>query len=117
MYTAATFGIGIKSFYCCNQLKSTTLSFAPSAENTCKKKTGMRNCCKTKYQFFKVKDSHQASVSVSAPENGFEQLVFTASFYSISPISQQTIFVANYSHAPLVHNGIAIYIFDCVYRI
>ena len=117
IYTTATFGIGVKSFYCCNKLKSTTLSFAPSLENTCKQKTSVRNCCKTKYQFCKVNDSHQASVTVSAPENGFEQLVFTPSFYSINPIAQLTIFVANYSHAPPLHNGIPIYIFDCVYRI
>ena len=117
IYTSATFGIGVKSFYCCNQLKSTSFAFILVSENSCKKKNKMRNCCKTKYQFYKVSDSHQAAIAVSAAENGFEQLIFSPSFYSIIPIVQQTIFVANNSHAPPLHNGIPIYIFDCVYRI
>ena len=117
IYTTATFGIGVKSFYCCNKLKSTTITFTVTAKEKCNTKGMKGGCCKTKFQFFKVKDNHVAADNVISPAKSFTDLHFTIpSFQMLTAVPQQII-VAHYSNAPPLHNGLPIYIFNCVYRI
>ena len=117
IYTTATFGIGVKSFYCCNKLKSTSISFSASTKEKCNTKGMKGKCCKTTFQYFKVKDTHVGADNVTSPAKAFTDLQFTIPSFQIIPIAPQQIIVAHYSNAPPLHYGLPIYIFDCVYRI
>lgn len=75
------------------------------------------DCCKTQFKYVKVKDSHVASDYVNSPAKNFTDLSFTApSFVSIIVVPQQKV-VAYPANAPPLHNGIPLYVLDCVYRI
>lgn len=117
IYTSATFGFSVKQFYCCNKLKSTSIAFTTSFEKKCGMDGKMDNCCKTKYQFFKVKDAHFSGgnnpdlvkhfTQVDLYIPFFEQVVFT----NILPT------VANYCNPPPLRNNIPIYLLGSVFRI
>lgn len=82
-----------------------------------KMKTEKDDCCKTQFKYVKVKDSHVASDYINSPAKTFTDLCFTVpSFISIAFIPQLKV-VAYPANAPPLHNGIPLYIFDCVYRI
>ncbi len=74
-------------------------------------------CCKTKFQYVKVKDTHVAADTINTPAKSFTDLNFTIpSFQIIRSITEQ-LAVDQYGHAPPVYHPVALYIFDCVYRI
>lgn len=119
IYTTATFGIGVKSFYCCNKLKSTSFSFANASQKTCGMKMMKEkdDCCKTQFKYVKVKDSHVASDYINSPAKVFTDLHFAIpSFVAIVPENRQES-IGYAGNAPPLHNGIPLYIFDCIYRI
>ncbi len=117
MYSISTLGLSLKSFYCCGNLKSVTVTLTQVQQNTCTDHDGTSDCCKTKYQFFKVKDNHVAGDLVSTPVLHFIYLhLFTLSFQIINYPSEQ-IFIANRSNAPPLIHGVPGYIFNRVFRI
>jgi hypothetical protein len=118
IYSLATLGIGIKQFYCCGILKSTTVTLIKNSEEKCKAQAAKGSCCKTQYQTFKVKDSHIFSDVTHLPEKQFSELIiFNFLFETIQPI-QSLVISNNPSHAPppLCH-GIPLHIYYCIYRI
>ena len=119
IYTTATFGIGIKQFYCCGKLKSVTIAFVEGASNKCNKANRTEGCCKTKYQIFKIKDSHVAVGGISnLSKHSTVIYLFTPSFETVALMTVPIdIDIDKASHAPPIHNGIPIYVFNCVYRI
>ncbi|MGN6196685.1 MAG: HYC_CC_PP family protein [Ginsengibacter sp.] len=117
IYSLSTLGMSLKSFYCCGNLKSVTVTLTDAQQNTCATQNATNDCCKIKYQFFKVKDDHVAGDVVSTPVLHFIYLhLFTPSFKLIDYPSEQ-IFVANRSNAPPLIHTVPDYIFNCVFRI
>jgi len=117
IYALSVLGYGVKGFYCCGNLKSVTFSFTQHAQKSHSTSSDKSNCCKTKYQYFKVKDNHIASDHINSPEK-----FFTLSNFSIP--SFQPIFYANYKiiyanpcNAPPLHKGVAIHISNCTFLI
>lgn len=117
IYALSSFGIGIQQFYCCGKLKSTSISFVQDAKEKCSKENGMSGCCKTKYQSFKVKDTHIAADAISNPVKYFSAAIIFNSSFENTALAQQQPVVSNPSLAPPLHHGLPIYIFHCVYRI
>lgn len=118
LYTLSVAGIGIKQFYCCGKLKSTSISFTREAKEKCKNGDEKSDCCKTKYQTFKVKDSHIAAADISSPAKHFTDVhLITPSFDIITALVTGPVNHTNESHAPPLHHGVPIYILNCVYRI
>ena len=117
IYTSATFGIGVRSFYCCNKLKSTTFVFKPTSTEKCNGKQATGKCCQTKYQFLKVKDTHIVSGDITSLVKHFtESHLYIPSFKATAYIDQTTN-ITYRSNAPPLHKGLPLYIFHCVYRI
>jgi hypothetical protein len=119
IYTTATLGVSVKSFYCCNKLKSTTIAFTQTAEKTCgMEEDGMDNCCRTTYHYYKVKDNHFGENTYSGMEK-----VFTDWSFSHTTIEATSIYatslnsIAYKSNPPPLKGIIPIYIYNCTYRI
>lgn len=117
IYSLSSFGIGIRQFYCCGKLESTTLSFFQVEKKKCDKDDGTSGCCKTEFKSFKVKDSHEAAADINAPGKHITDLFLFAPAFEILTLSRQTSDVANAAHAPPQGQTIPIYILDCAYRI
>lgn len=117
IYSVSTLGLSLKSFYCCGNLKTVTVSFSQDEQQEFAKDNGIRDCCKTKYQFFKVKDNHVAGDVINIPALYFSYShLFTPSLPVINNPSEQ-INIANKSNAPPLIPGVTSYIFNCVFRI
>ncbi len=117
LYTLSVAGIGIRQFYCCGKLKSTNISFTRDSKQKCKNGDEKSDCCKTKYQTFKVKDSHIAAKDISSPANQFIDLHIITPSFDITALVTRPVNHTNESHAPPLHHGVPIYILNCVYRI
>ena len=117
IYSLATFGIGVKQFYCCGKLKSTSIALVQDANEKCNMGNAESGCCKTKFHTLKVKDSHIVNYAITNPIKHFSEIItFNSSFESIG-LAQQQVVVNNPSHAPPLHQGIPLYILNCIYRI
>ena len=117
IYSLSTLGLSLKSFYCCGKLKSVTVSISQDQQQNCANDDDMSDCCKTKYQFFKVKDNHVAGDVVSAPASHFCYFhLFTSPFRVINYPSEKND-VANLNNAPPLLHTVPGYIFNCVFRV
>lgn len=117
IYMLSSFGVGMRQFYCCGKLKSTTISFVQEAKGKCGKGDEKSGCCQTKFKSLKVKDTHIAADDISNPVKHFTDLhLFTSSFEVITLANEQ-IDITNPSHAPPTHHGILVYILNCNFRI
>ena len=117
IYSVSTLGVNLKSFYCCGKLKSVTVSVTQDQQQKYAKNDGMNDCCKTKYQFYKVKDNHVAADVINTPVLHFINLhLFTSSFEVLNYPSEE-VYVAYQSNAPPLFHTVPDYIFNCVFRI
>jgi hypothetical protein len=117
IYTTATFGFGVKQFFCCYKLKSTSIAFAPSIEKKCGMDDKMGNCCKTKYTYCKVKDIHFGKSSFKGLENNCYMVSFQP-FVAINTFTEQIFAAVAYnSKPPPLQQAIPIYKLDCSFRI
>lgn len=117
IYSLSTFGIGIRQFYCCGQLKSTSISFVQEAKVKCGMGDEKGGCCQTKFKSLKVKDTHIVADAIANPVKHFsEVIIFNPSFESIALVQQQIV-VNNPGHAPPLHHGTPLYILNCIFRI
>ena len=117
IYTLSSFGIGIRQFYCCGKLKSTTISFEQEVKEKCGKGDENGGCCQTKFKSLKVKDSHIAADAISIPFKQFTDLHLFVPSFEVMTLANQPMNVANTSHAPPVLHGISVYILNCNFRI
>jgi hypothetical protein len=117
LYSLSTLGLSLKSFYCCGNLKSVTVSISQHEQKTCANGDGKSDCCKTKYQFFKVKDNHVASDVLTAPVLHFCYLHLFTSPYQIINYPSEKDEVANLTNAPPLLHTVPGYIFNCVFRV
>jgi hypothetical protein len=117
IYSISTLGLSLKSFYCCGNLKSVTVTLSQEAHEKCSNDDGSKDCCKTKYQFFKVKDNHIAADVVSTPVLHLINLhLFTPSFQVFNYQLEEN-YIAHKSNAPPLLQGVPYYIYNCVFRI
>jgi len=118
VYALATMGFTLKEFYCCGQFQSVSLSLAASENNKCEKGSSDNDrCCKSKFQYFKVKDNHVTSAQLSLPINQFAGLhLYNPSLQNIIFFPQKTT-VAYRSNAPPLYAGVPVYISNCVFII
>lgn len=117
VYTLSTFGIGVRQFYCCGKLKSTDITFVQQDVKEKCGKGSMSGCCKTKFKSLKVKDSHVAADAINTPVKHFTDLHLYTPSFEIAALANEPMTVANTSHAPPLHHGVAVYILHCTYRI
>jgi len=117
IYAAASFGVSIKQFYCCNQLKSTTISYAAVEESSCGMSHKMKDCCKTKVKFVKSQDTHFAKTGLTSMPS-LEVHTNTTTFFSTTPfINYKGAISVPQSNPPPLHAGIPLYQYYCNYRI
>ena len=116
IYSFSSFGIGIKQFYCCGKLKSTTLSLVQEIKQKCVNGNETSGCCKTQYHSFKVKDSHFATDGIDITSKYFTNLSLLIPAFETGELAIAPKNIANASHAP-PHYKVSIYIFNCVYLI
>jgi hypothetical protein len=117
IYSISTLGLSLKSFYCCGDLKSITVSITQDEQQNCANDDGTSDCCKTKFQFFKVKDNHVTADVISAPGLHFINLHLFPFSVQIINYPSQEIYIANLSNAPPLLHTVPDYIFNCVFRI
>ena len=117
IYSLATLGIGIKQFYCCGKLKSTSISFVLDAKEKCGMGNEKSGCCKTKFHTLKVKDTHIAGDAVNNLVKHFSEIVICNPAFESIGLVQLQVAVNNPSHAPPLHQGTPLYILNCTYRI
>lgn len=115
IYSLSTFGVSLKQFYCCGKLKSVTISLAKDCRDKCSKGDNDDNCCKTKYQFFKVKDKHFASAQL-AVKHYASPISFKPSYQNVFFVSEP-VNIINGRHTPPLYSGVPIYISNCVFRV
>jgi hypothetical protein len=118
VYALSSFGVGIKQFYCCGKLKSTSISLVENSKEKCAKGDKKSGCCKTEFKSLKVKDTHIAADAINNPAKHFTDFhVFIPSF-EVAALANEPMGIANASHAPPPsHHGVAVYILNCTYRI
>lgn len=117
IYTMSVVGYGVKGFYCCDNLTSVKFSFSENTQSHQVTTTDKSDCCKTKYQYFKVKDNHFAADHINAPANFFAEVpVFLNSFEPILFLSHK-VNIANPGNAPPLYNGVSLFEANCAYLI
>ena len=115
VYGLSSFGIGLKSFYCCGKLESVSMDILHLSEKNASK--GDDDCCKTTYKYFKVKDSHvMASHFSVAVRNSVTPSFTSPNFQTESYASNKTATVPEI-HAPPLISSAPIHILHCVFRI
>lgn len=117
IYALSSFGIGIKQFYCCGKLKSTSISLIDGANKKCGNGDDNNGCCKTKYKTFKVKDSH---IAADVPHNlniFFSHLHLSPLATQITDLVKEPKTIANASHAPPGKTATSVCILNCIFRI
>lgn len=114
IYALFSVGVSFKAFYCCGELKYISASFTDIGTSKTGKDDG---CCKTSYQYFKVKDTHLASGDFSLPEKNAVDLPLFSTLYQTTSFLSLDIHIINGSHAPPLYTGIPVYISNCVFLI
>lgn len=118
IYALATMGFSLKEFYCCGKLKSISLTIADDGKAKCKNgDSNTDGCCKNKFQYFKVKDNH-VSAAKTILQGSFVSVLDTQfpalQDVPFSCIKQNTSYQSN---APPLHNGVPVYLSNCVFLI
>jgi len=118
IYSLSTFGIGIKQFYCCGRLKSTNISVLQlDTQEKCSNGDETSDCCKTKVQSLKGKESHVPPDVTNAPLKYITDLSLFKPFLEIYAIANRPMVVVNRGHAPPWLHATPIHVLHCIYRI
>ncbi|MES1224754.1 MAG: hypothetical protein ABUT20_55195 [Bacteroidota bacterium] len=117
IYALSSFGVGIRQFYCCGKLESTTISFEQEAKVKCGMGDENSGCCKTEFKSLKVKDNHVAADGIGSPVKHFTDFHISTPNIEVMTLAKKPMAIANPSHAPPLHDGIPVYILNCNFRI
>ena len=114
IYTASVLGISVNGFYCCDKLRSVSVSFASTQKDNKDKQDG---CYKTKQHVLQVKDNHYAPDLLKTPVSIYTEIV--SLFYAGLDIlhTQTEVDVAYQSNPPPLIDNVPVYLYDCVFRI
>ncbi len=117
VYSLATVGVGLRQFYCCGELRSTTLALIQQAKLHCSEGAEKEGCCANKYQFLKVKDKHILSDEISTPvKQATQPDTYFISSLDLSFAGPSTV-ITSRSNAPPLLTGVLLYIYNCVFKI
>jgi len=118
IYLLSCLGITANSYYCCGILQATTIFAAPKHKADCEKMAStMPGCCKTKKQYFKVKDQHFGASAVSLNIKIFPAFVIPSlTGHSSLKTFHQEIIAFNI-HAPPDLRQSPVYMLNCAYLI
>ena len=118
IYALSIGGVGIEEFYCCGKLTSVTVALVVTDKDTCAKGDNSDGCCKTKFQYFKVKDTHLLNGELG---NLFtypaEPSSFLSFYQDVSYVLSREVGIINGIHAPPLPDSVPIYLFICVFRV
>lgn len=118
IYALTTLGIGIRQFYCCGKLKSTSITLVQEAKEKCSNKGGMKDCCKTQFKSIKAKDSHVGTDGLLLLAKPLSDCPVHTSLFDVHTPASNEIVVTHSSHAPPPKlHGVPVYIFYCTYLI
>ena len=117
LYALSISGIGIKQFYCCGELSSTTISFVQEVKEKCGQEDRMGDCCRTNFTSLKVKDNHIAADGIYIPVKQIINLHLLTLPFQVPVLVNQPMDVACSSHPPPVQLTVPSYILHCIYRI
>ena len=117
VYSLSNFGIGVRQFYCCGILKTTTISFIQEAKEKCNKGDEKNGCCKTKFKSLKVTDNQISAEKISNIVKHFTNLHLLNSSLEVTTLANEIVSIANASHAPPSNQGIPVYLLNCNFRI
>jgi len=117
VYTLSSLGIGMKQFYCCGKLKTTTISFIQQSNEKCGKGDKKNGCCKTKFKSLKITDNQISADKISNPGKHFTNLHLFTPTFEVTAITNEPLDIANPSHAPPAHQDIPVYLLNCNFRI
>ena len=115
VYLLSGLGIAASSHYCCGILQSTTLF--RDTKPDCKMASHMKDCCKTKKQYFKVKDQHFGTPAFSLNANLFHTIIQSIYHLDLSLAYLNIGHISINSHGPPNRLKTCIYIQNCTYRI
>jgi len=110
IYAFSTTGVSLKGSYCCGKLQSVKLTLDDYGKD-------IDGCCKTKYQSFKIKDTHAAADALAVPAVHPVVVNFPSQVFQTLAYSSIRAVVVNNSNAPPLYTGVPVYISDCIYRI
>jgi hypothetical protein len=117
IYALSSFGLGIRQFYCCGKLQSTTIGFVQEAKEKCGMGDENSGCCKTEFKSLKIKDNHVAADGIGCPVKCFTDLHLFIPSFEVSALANKPTDIANASHAPPPYNSISVYVLNCNFRI
>jgi hypothetical protein len=115
VYLLSSLGIAADSHYCCGILQSTTLFHATKLD--CKMASQMKNCCKTKKQYFKIKDQHFGAQAPSLNVNLFHTVIQSNYHLDLNVACLNIAHLTVNSHSPPDGAKTPVYIQNCTYRI
>jgi len=98
-------------------LKSVTVTITQDQQKQCSDGNGKSDCCKTKFQTFKVKDNHVAGDVINAPSLNFLYLHLFPSSYGIMDCPDREPLLSKQSNDPPVLHAVPDYIMNCIFRI
>jgi len=117
VYTLASLGVGIREFYCCGKLESVKVTFTFYEKGECKD-GNKEDCCKNKYQFFKVNDTHVAGSGADSPAKSFVEFDSFMSLLDFGCVNNTTLqHIGSLIHGPPLVANTPIYIHNCIFRI
>ena len=117
IYTLASFGIGVRQFYCCGKLKSVNLTYVQTKNGKCKMGNEKTGCCKTKFQSIKVKDAHIAAEKWHHLTKVFIPVFHQFFQFAVVVPTQYLSAYHQCAHAPPISAITPLYQLNCVYRI
>ena len=115
VYLLSSLGVAADSHYCCGILQSTTLFHDTKPD--CKMASQMKNCCKTKKQYFKVKDQHIGAFAFNLNTKLFPAINTPHLTNDLSLNFPKQEVVSFNNHAPPDRPETPVYILNCTYRI
>jgi hypothetical protein len=116
IYLLSALGVAANSYYCCGKLQLTTI-LDGAKKPGCKMASMMPKCCKTKKQYFKVKDQHFGASAFSLETKLFPAISIPYLNAQLSINIPEQEFVSFNSHAPPDRFQPPFYILNCAYRI
>ncbi|HSN09291.1 MAG TPA: hypothetical protein VLS85_09640 [Hanamia sp.] len=117
LYTISVVGYGVKGFYCCDTLTSLKVSFSDYVHHHAVQSTDKSDCCKEKYQYFKLKDNYVPSHYVNTSLQFVAQVPAIHQSYTPVLFVSPKINIANPCNAPPLYNGVSVFIANCTYLI
>jgi hypothetical protein len=116
VYLLSAIGVSANSFYCCDVLKSTSISFSADNQVDQKMPDGADGCCKTKSRIFKVKDQHYGVGSFSLLIKFFPSFI-QFNLFKLNAQPYAEFYSAFNGNAPPFWQQLQIYTIHCSYRI